>query len=85
MRRYPDPSKIIYPAGGPPTFVPRVTTRAPGRMYPMHDHIAFVNKSGEGVTDTVASHFHRVRGGRILPDQSDGHTHELTNLPAGAG
>lgn len=84
-RHWPNPAAIVYPTGGPPRFVARLTTRAPGKLYPMHDHSAFVDARGDGVTDTVASHFHRVRAGRILPDESDGHTHNLSNLPAGAG
>ena len=85
---YPDPSRIPYPTTAPPPFPPRVTTPTivHGRtIYPIHDHCAFINVNGEGVTDAVASHFHRVRNGRILPDQSDGHTHNATSLPCGAG
>lgn len=54
-------------------------------MYPIHDHCAFVDRRGDGKTDVAASHYHNVRGGSVLPDQSDGHTHRLTGLPCGAG
>jgi hypothetical protein len=80
-----DPSKILYPTTAPPRFVPQLTTRDSGKIYPEHNHTVFIDINGEGATDVVASHFHRVKNGRILPDQSDSHTHELTGLPAGAG
>jgi hypothetical protein len=54
-------------------------------MYPIHDHCAFVDRQGDGVTGVDASHFHYVRGGKVKPDSSDGHTHNLTGLPCGAG
>lgn len=44
-----------------------------------------MDRDGNGTTDTVASHFHRIRNWRILPDESDGHTHEFTGLASGAG
>lgn len=83
--KYPDPSSVVYPTTQPPPFPAQLTSKDPAKLYPIHDHIAFVNKDGEGTTDVVAGHFHRVRGGRVLPDESDGHTHRLTGLPAGAG
>lgn len=82
MPRYPDPSSIIYPTTEPPAFPPQLTSQDAGKIYPVHDHTAFMNENGEGTTDVVASHFHRIRNGRILPDPSDGHTHRLTRLPA---
>jgi hypothetical protein len=70
----------------PPAFPSQLTSRCVDtKLYPIHDHQAFVNRNGEGVTDVVASHFHRIRDGRVLPDASDGHTHYLTGLPTGAG
>lgn len=83
--RYPDPDAVVYQTTQPPPFPAQLTSRVTGRLYPMHMHTAFVNEDGDGTTDVVASHYHRVRGGRVLPDPSDGHTHELTGLPAGAG
>lgn len=85
--RYPDPELLdaLRPTSAPPAFTPELTSRAAGRMYPIHAHTAFINPDGTGVTDVVASHFHRIKDGRVLPDHSDGHTHNLTGLPAGAG
>lgn len=51
----------------------------------MHSHGAWLDKTGNGNTDVTAAHYHRVRDFVVLPDQSDGHTHELTMLPCGAG
>lgn len=51
----------------------------------MHAHGAWIDKGGNGNTDVTAAHFHRVRGFVVMPDESDGHTHELTMLPCGAG
>jgi hypothetical protein len=82
---YPDTNAIPRIAAGPPPFPAQLTSRDPAKLYPIHDHMAFVDKHGEGVTDVVASHFHRVKDGRVLPDESDGHVHRLTGLPAGVG
>jgi hypothetical protein len=86
-RRYPDTTKVLYQTTAPPKFVCQLTTRDGGRlgMYPIHLHSAFMDVHGEGATDVIASHFHRIRNGRVLPDPSDGHTHRLTGLPCGAG
>ena len=54
-------------------------------MYPLHSHGAWLNREGTGNTDVATGHFHRVVGFRVQPDPSDGHTHELTMLPCGAG
>lgn len=54
-------------------------------MYPLHSHGAWLNHEGTGNTDVAAGHFHRVSNFRVQPDPSDGHTHELTMLPCGAG
>lgn len=90
---YPNPAAVVYPTTSPPRFPPQLTsvTKPPvGRpaaysLYPLHNHQAFVDRQGAGVTDTVASHFHRVANGRVQPDPSDGHTHDLTGLASGAG
>lgn len=81
----PDPFKIVYPKIHPPGFPGQLVSRAQSRMYPIHDHCAWVNRAGDGNTDVAASHFHRVIAGRVLPDESDGHTHYMTGLPCGAG
>lgn len=93
MIRYPNPANVITPTTAPPPFPPQLTSRGPTPfeaaskrfLFPIHDHCAFVDSNGDGVTDVVASHYHRVIGGVIRPDESDGHTHELTGLPCGAG
>ncbi len=92
-RPYPDPAAIVYQTTQPPGFPPQLTTvtKPPeGRpdaasLYPLHNHQAFVNAQGDGTTDVAAGHYHHVRDGRVQPDLSDGHTHELTGLPSGAG
>lgn len=84
--RYPDPDRIVYPTTDPPRYPCQLTSKCvESRLYPLHEHNAYVDREGNGTTDVVASHFHRVRGGRILPDESDGHEHRLTGLPCGAG
>lgn len=83
MRRYPNPENIVRPKPGAVRFAPVLTTRngSPGEA--IHEHSAFVDRSGTGATDTVVGHFHRVVNGRVQP--SGGHTHRLTRLPVGAG
>lgn len=81
---YPNPDRVVYPTGQPLAFTCQLTTRAGGRIYPMHEHGSWLDKDGNGNTDLDAGHFHRVRGFRILPDESDGHSHEMTMLPCGA-
>lgn len=91
MISFPNPANVIYPTTAPPRFPPQLTSRGPSPttdkrfLYPIHDHCAFIDSEGNGVTDVTASHYHRVVGGVIRPDESDGHTHELTGLPCGAG
>ncbi len=85
MAIFPNPDDVVYPTTAPPPFPPQLTSRDSGKLYPIHDHCAFINADGNGNTDVVASHFHRVRNGRILPDASDSHDHRLTGLPCGAG
>jgi hypothetical protein len=81
----PNPNLIPIPSTAPPRFVPQLTNKRAGKLFGLHQHRAFIDKDGNGTTDVVDSHFHRVRDGRVLPDESDGHTHNLTGLPAGAG
>lgn len=42
-----------------------------------HDHMAFVDEAGDGLTSFDAGHIHEVRGGLALPAGQDGHTHRL--------
>ena len=83
--RYPNPDNVRYPTGQPLAYPCQMTTRTAARMYPMHQHGAWLDKDGNGNTDLDSGHFHRVRNFKVLPDESDGHTHELTMLPCGAG
>lgn len=86
-RSYPDPERVaaLVLSTAPPRFVPQLSSRSNGRLTPIHDHTVFMDFEGNGVTDTVAGHFHRVKYRKIQPDGSDGHTHVLTGVPAGAG
>lgn len=85
MHHYPNPDAVAYPTGFPQPFPCQLTTEAAGKTFPMHNHGAWLDAEGNGNTDMGSGHFHRVRGFRVLPDESDGHTHELTTLPCGAG
>lgn len=87
MRRslYPNPDAIPYASTQPPGFPCQITTQNPARLYPLHHHGAWLNAEGTGNTDLSSGHFHRVVNGRVQPDPSDGHTHQLTMLPCGAG
>jgi len=87
QRSYPDPERVdaLRLTTAPPAYAPQLTTRASGRLSPVHDHSAFLDFEGNGVTDVVASHFHRVKYGKVQVNDSDGHTHGLTGLPSGAG
>lgn len=80
-----DPYKIARPQMFPERQPCLLTNRSAGRLYPVHVHHAYVDRDGNGTTSISCSHFHRVRGGVILPDESDGHDHGLTNVPCGAG
>ena len=83
---YPDPSRIVYPTTDPPKYRCQLTSKCTkSRLYPLHEHDAYVDEKGNGVTTVVAQHYHRVLEGRLLPDPSDGHEHRLTGLPCGAG
>ena len=82
---YPNPDAVAYPTGFPLKFPCQMTTRTAARLYPMHEHGSWLDADGNGNTDVAAGHFHRVRGFKVTPDPSDGHTHEMTMLPCGAG
>lgn len=82
--RYPNPDRVVYPTGQPLAATCQLTTRSGARIYPMHEHTTWLDEGGNGNTDLDAGHFHRVRNFKILADESDGHTHELTMLPCGA-
>lgn len=84
-RRYPDPDAVKYAKTMPPRFPCQMTTDATGRIYPMHHHGAWIDKLGNGNTDLDAGHWHHVRSFKVESDPTDGHTHELTMLPCGAG
>lgn len=81
----PNPNLIPRPTTAPPRFPLQLTTKRAGTLFAIHQHQAAVDKNGNGTTDVVENHFHRVVDGRVLPDESDGHTHKLTGLPSGAG
>lgn len=87
QRKYPDPERVnaLRLTTAPPRYAPQLTSRSSGRLSPIHDHSAFLDFEGNGVTDVTAGHFHRVKYNVIQPDGSDGHTHALTGLPSGAG
>lgn len=85
MPRYPNPDDVVRPTWYPPKYPLQLTSNDAAKLYPIHNHNAAVDAQGNGVTSTDASHYHRVRAGQVLPDSSDGHTHRLTGLPAGAG
>jgi hypothetical protein len=80
-----DPLTIIRPRMFPMSQPGYLTSRGWGRLYPIHVHHAFVDGVGAGTTSISVSHFHRVVNGQILPDESDGHTHGLTNIRVAAG
>lgn len=80
-----DPFKIIRPVMFPQTHPCRLTTRGQGKLYPTHVHKGYPDKNGNGNTDISCSHYHRIANGRVLPDESDGHTHALTDLLCGTG
>jgi hypothetical protein len=69
----------------PQTSPCRLTSRGWGKLYPVHVHNAYMQADGSGITSISASHFHRIRDWKILPDESDSHEHGLTNLLCGTG
>lgn len=85
MPRYPDPDLVVRPTTAPPRFPLQLVSKNWGKLYPVHFHCAAVDVNGNGTTTVEASHFHRVSRGRVMPDESDGHIHNLTGLPCGAG
>lgn len=87
IRQYPDPDSVVYPTAYPPQFPCRMSTRTPNasRVYPIHWHGCWVNAQGNGATDADSGHSHVIRGGIVLPDSRDGHTHQITILPCGVG
>lgn len=80
-----DPYNIPRPTMFPEARACRLTNRSAGRLYPTHVHNAYVNRQGNGVTSISCSHIHRIKNGVVLPDESDGHTHGITNLLCGSG
>lgn len=82
---YPNPDKVVYATTQPTPFPCQLTTDDGGTRHPMHKHGAFLNKAGDGNTDMSSGHIHRVRNFKVIPDLTDGHTHELTTLPCGTG
>jgi hypothetical protein len=82
---YPNPDAVQYASTQPTGFPCQLTTQDPARLYPLHHHGAWLNAEGNGNTDLRSGHFHRVVDGRVQPDPSDGHTHQLTSLPCGWG
>jgi hypothetical protein len=80
-----DPYKIPRPRFAPRAYPCYQVGRAASRLYPVHTHRGYMNASGVGVTDISASHFHRIKDGKILPDASDGHVHGLTRVLCGYG
>jgi hypothetical protein len=83
--QYPNPDAVKYASVQPPGFPCQLTTQNPGRMYPVHNHGAWLNKEGTGNTDLASGHYHVVRNFKVQPDPSDGHTHDLTMLACGVG
>lgn len=84
-RRYPDPDAVVYATTMPPQHPCQLTTDNTGRIYPMHHHGAWIDKLGNGNTDLDSGHWHHIRSFKVESDPTDGHTHELTMLPCGAG
>lgn len=78
---YPNPDLIVRPVKGDPRFVPHVTLKSQAPGLPWHDHRAFIDRRGNGVTDTTASHYHRVVN-RVVETVA-GHTHKITSLRSG--
>lgn len=69
--------RMVSPTAFPMRQPGYMTTRAAGRLSPVHMHTAYVDAQGNGSTSISTSHFHRVKNGIILPDESDGHSHGL--------
>jgi hypothetical protein len=76
----PDPQRLwrmVSPTMFPLRQPGYLTTRANGRLAPVHMHNAYVDAKGDGSTSISAGHFHRIKAGAVLPDESDGHVHAI--------
>lgn len=82
-RSYPNPDMVPYATTAPASFPCQLTTQDPGKNIPIHYHSAYMDAEGNGNTDVDSGHFHRIKGGKVQIDPSDGHTHGLTMLPCG--
>lgn len=71
QRMYPRPRTVL------------LTTRGWGRSSPVHTHRGEFDSDGNGLTDIIAGHFHRIIGGKIMPSPVDSHDHEFTQARAG--
>jgi len=80
-----DPRSIPRPAMFPMARPCVLTSREEGRITPGHTHRAYPDRDGDGQTDIIASHFHYIRGWKVVPSPVDGHTHLLTTSSCGAG
>jgi hypothetical protein len=80
-----DPFKITRPVMFPQTHPCRLTNRGWGKLHPVHVHNAYPDAQGNGNTSISVSHYHRIVDGRVLPDESDGHTHTISNILCGTG
>ena len=76
---------MVYSTTQPAGYPCQMTTQTPSEAYPLHNHGAFLDGRGNGSTDVSSGHWHRVEGFHVLPDEKDGHTHDLTMLPCGWG
>jgi hypothetical protein len=85
VRAYPDPESVVYATTLPPRFRCTMAIRTASARFPIHAHGVYMDRAGNGNTDTNVSHFHYVRNGVVMPSNVDGHTHELSRLPCGAG
>lgn len=83
QRHRPNPDAIARPTAGMAPYPPYLTSWDGGGMTPIHNHKAYIDKAGNGVTSTDASHYHEVRNGVI--QEAHGHAHGRTRLPAGRG
>lgn len=78
-----DPYMIPRPQMFPRPQTTVITTQDYGRSTPIHTHKASFDADGNGITDIVAGHFHRIIGGRIMPSPVDSHEHQRTRYLAG--
>ena len=80
-----DPYKIPRPQMFPRPRTCVITTQDWGRSTPVHSHRASFDADGNGITDIVAGHFHRIIAGELKPSPVDSHEHQLTRYLAGGG